>query len=112
MIANGVLSNLCDCAIHSGIGLPLAKTLKSQFSRVNWGQYCVILSLASHEAFTIFHKLTFQKGCHLPLLKIEKNMKQTISHDLRNAFDKICAKLMLSLVLNVTAQNRCDIAFR
>ena len=38
------------------------------------------------KSYIKFSQMTIQNGCHLPLLKCVKNMKQTISHELLNTF--------------------------
>ena len=42
----------------------------------------IVSQNSPHEAITIVHKLTIKNV--LPLLKIAKNIKQTISHELQN----------------------------
>ena len=60
--------------------------------------------ISSHEAITIFHKLTIKNGCHLPLLKVAENMKQTVSHELHMTLIKYVSNSFCRAVLDVKVQ--------
>ena len=62
------------------------------------------------KAISVFCKLTIQNGHHLPLLKIAKNIKQTISHD-QMGLTKYISDWCCHGVLKVKVESRCNVAF-